>query len=946
MADVTIQIHYITSGLGGGGLYMTGQYIRVIGDGSAIRAELWTASTGGSLIGVPSGGPNLSGDGIVVSSGSFLDPQECIGDDLQYYTVKGEWPYADHHLSADHPSCAIIVCDLDITGYTTVNETAVGASNGSISLTATSSNGAIEFGLTDFTYGTGQASPITGLPTGNYIVYAKDAAGCTDQVNVFVDIDFTYGVKWRTEYDHVKPKNYVTRIDIEQRDYVGDVIWADSGETPFTLEYNKKEENQLVPSEATVQLLVRRGEEGKFNDIRLGDDQQHVVKKYIDRGDGWELEWLGYVSPEFYEEPYIFEPYVISIKAIDGLGELKNKPFVMDTGDDFFGSMSVIKIISECLKKLPIDLNINSCINIFEENMEMDAEDDPLAQAFIKAENFRGKNCEEVLNSLIKPFTGAELFQSLGLWWIRTKEQAVDTTIAYRTFDPNGDYVSNSTIDARKSLGFPRTTSRLCWVDRTALLRYTRPLGNVTITHVLDKDNNMIDEGGFELEDIDPSTEFFRNWNLFPLQAGISSGLEYVDNGDSKSAFYFSWTSSVDDQALNSLVSQAMPISIGADYGTGNVFDNAGTSFKLKFQVYLSPTYKVDWIWMGWRLRFTDVDSGDFWDWIPTSGGPLTVTPPTNVERINDLYVSDYHSWKTYEFLNFRFPGPTTSENYTIQLSFYFHNHRGRDFSSYAELRDVVTETGAFSSQTPSMEGKRYYVAIGDNTYYYRLENSTDDESEPNIIRPDDWNLISNPYQWILKANYNPDGDVPLLEKILIDNVSLSMFSITPNLEGPGVFLIDPPETATYSDTITTRNESSLNEEVFNGDAPPIVGAAYIYNGFFTLADGTPTKYWGRVSVEGERSKLLDIYKSYLTAQGAQSKRILSGSAIADIQIGYINSVVDGIDNKKYRFLRFALNDKHGQYDFEAEETLVGDDGESPPALGSYSLAYSDGYYV
>lgn len=931
------------SGLGGGPYWLTGQYIRVIGDAASIRAELWDAPTGGNFIGQPSGGPNLTGDGITVASFAFLNPTYCDVSDQVSYSVKNEWPYADYVLTVDHPSCTITVCDLEITGYTVTNESTVGASDGQIALTATSSNGTIEFSLTSgFAYGTGQASPITGLSTGNYVVYAKDPAGCTDQINVFVGIDFTYGVKWRLEYDRVHPEGYVSRIDIEQRDYVGSVIEICGGARPFLLEYNPEDDSQVVASMATLELLVES--EGQFNDIRVGDDRQHIVKKYLDTGSGFVLEWTGYITPEFYQEPYIFEPYVITIKAIDGLGELKNKDFLQDSGEEYFGSMSVIKIISECLKKIPIPKDIHSCINIFEENMDTDHEDDPLAQVYIKTENYRGRKCEEVISDLIKPFTGAELFQSFGVWWIRTREQSVDSTLNYRVFDKDGIYDSNDTIDGRKSLGFPSTSSRMCFIDRSQLLNYGRPYGKVTITHDLDKDNNILDTGGFELADIDASTEFFRYWNIFPLQAGITSGMEYVDNGQSKGAFFFQWLD-VDDQKLNSLVSNAWPISIGSDVGTGNIFENAGTSFKLKFQVHLSPTYNVPWIWVGWKLRFTDVVSGDFWDWHAPSGGPLTVTPPVNVERINDLYVSDYNSWKTYEFYGFRTPGDVTVEDYTIQLSFYFHNHKGRDFddsSSFADLKAVVTEPG---TGVPN-EGKRYYVSVGTNTFIYELQHNTDSESHPDIVRPDDYHVISNPFQWVKTDDLNPDGSVPFLDKILIDNVSISLFTIESNLDAPGFFLIDPPETLDYSETITDRNEYSLSVSVNSGDVPKMVGAEYIYNGFYTLSDGTATKLWFRHSVPDERQKLLEIYMAYLTAQGALSKRLLSGSGRADIQIGYINSMVDQIDNRKYRFVRYALDDKQGQYDFELEETLVGEDGESPPLVGEFSNDFSDDFNV
>jgi hypothetical protein len=341
-------------------------------------------------------------------------------------------------------------------------------------------------------------------------------------------------------------------------------------------------------------------------------------------------------------------------------------------------------------------------------------------------------------------------------------------------------------------------------------------------------------------------------------------------------------------------------------------------------------------------LRFTDVDSGDFWDWYPQSGSPLSVFPDVNQPRINDLYITEYNSWKTFEFLNFRFPGDPTVENYTIQLSFFFHNHYGRDFPSYADLRSVATETGT----GPTMEGKRYYLAIDSHTNGYELRHSTDAESEPDIIRPSDWHVISNPYQWMKIAEHGANASAPFLDKILFDNVSLSILRVEPNLDGPGFLMAEPPAVATYDETLTARNESSMNIEVKNGDAPPLIGTEYIYNGYYTLEDDSITKWWGRLSVPGESSKLIAIYLGYLSAQGALSKRLLSGSGITNIQIGYIHALVDRLDERKYRFIRYTLDDKRGRYDFELEETLVGEDGESPPEVGAFSSGFNEGYLI
>lgn len=940
MADVTLQVHYITNGLGGGGNYLTGQYIRVIADLGAIRAELWDAPEGGNFISNPSGGPDLTGEPgqITVSSGVFSNFQYCDGSDLKHYNSSLIWPYAEFNTTADHPSCAIVVCDLEITGATATNETTTGAADGEIALTATSSNGGIEFSLDpDFVFGTGSASPLTGFSTGNYTVYAKDAAGCEDLVIVFVGLDFTYGPRWRCEYDAVLPRGFLSRIDIEERDYVGAVEEVYAGEEPFELEYIPADDSQLVPSTALIQLEVPRGEEHKFDDIRIGFDRQFLCKKYKDTsgtGLAFQLEWVGYITPEFYTEPYYHEPYIITLKAIDGIGELKEKDFIAASGEEYFGNMSVIQIVSECVKKIPFELNIRSCVNIFEEGMNTTADDDPLAQVYVRAQNYRGMKCGAVLTDILKPFTRAELFQSLGVYWIRTKEQSVYTNLPYREFDVDGVYVEEDSINARKNLDYPRQSSRFKWHEKSQNLNYSRNYGTFKVTHNLDKDNNMIDSGSFELIDIDPATEFYRNWQIFPVQTNVTSGLEYTDNLNTKAAFFFQWANNANDQANNILASSEFPIHV-----VGNVFEKKGTNFHLFFKVWASPSFDVKWVWFGWKLRFIDTDTGDFYDWaIPNPEyTPLAPRPDANEEKINDIYISSFNTFNNYEFKGFRLPGDIDAINFTCQLLFYFHNHKGRDYDTADDMVDFDGLRAFVTNLAVVPVGKRFYVAHDDDTYGYELQKNTDAEDPPNIIRPDDYNATTNPYQWVKIALYNQDGTVPMLGRIMIDDVKIQMFDINTDVETGITALVDPPETVVYENVVTDRNESIFNDEVKCGDAPDLTCFEYIYNGFFMLSDETATQRWARQGITESRY-LLDIYLGHISAQGWKSLRLLTGVGAADIQLGYINSLEDQRDDRRYRFKRFKFKDKHGMYDIELEETLTGADGESPPDAESITF--------
>lgn len=922
MAAVTLQTHLITSGLSGGGLYETGQYIRVIADGPSISAQLWTAATGGSFIATPSGGPNIDGgfNQIVVSSGTFNNAQYCDEEDLVSYSPKVEWPYANYILTPDHPSCAIVVCDLQITSVTPTNETGVGQNDGEIAVTATSSNGTVKFSLTEgFDYGDGQDSPITGLATGNYTVYAKDEAGCTDSQVVFVGQEVNYGARWRMEYDKIFPRGHKGRTDIEELEYVGAVTEVCGGASPFGYEYRPDKNSAVVPSVATIEILCNT--DAEFDDIRKGTDRQFRVRHYTDSGAGFELDWTGFISPEFYSEPYLYEPYIVTLEAYDGLGELKNKDFVALSGSEFFGDMSLIKIVAECLKKLPLQLNIRSCVNLRELDMDTTDADDPLAMTFIASQNFRESNCDKVLTSILSPFTGAELFQSKGVWWIRTREQAVYSNLPYREFDVEGDYDSSDSIAARKKLDFGQgRTNRFAFRDRSQVLSYTRNYGRFRIVHDLGKDNNMIDSGGFEDKDLHDGG--FRGWSIFPAQVNVSYGQEKVENGSSRGAFFFQWAGTSGNQADNVLASLPLPLPFPD-------FASFSTRFSIKFKIYVSLAYPVKWVRLGVRLRWTDTDNSHFYDSSLQFDKNVPVTADT--ENKEDFYITSFNSWQTIEIegLPCPFPAPT---NGTVSLAFFFHNHTGRDFSSFTNLRAATT-------LNTLKESKRVYATDGGDapTYGYELRRNTESENAPDIIRPNDYNASSNPMQWVKIDELNIAGGVAMVDRIMIDDVELKIFGVGIIPGQPGIVLIDPPEDTVYESEVSQMNESVFEEEVMNGDAPEILGAKYIYNGFFKLADGTPTALWARDGVS-EAAKLLDIYLSHLVAQGSKSLRVLSGNGFADIEIGYINSLEDQRDNRRYRFKRFGIDDRHGNYTVEMEETLTGDDGESPPDAGEFEF--------
>src|SRR5690606_25941853 len=123
--------------------------------------------------------------------------------------------------------------------------------NGSITASASSSNGTVKYGLTDFDYVLeGQTSgTFTGLGVGQYTVYAKDANGCTTQVTVIIIYQPQTQEHYRLNYRVLgtgEGTPWQERISIYEQEYVGSIVELDYGDTiPFELLKPKPEGGEV-----------------------------------------------------------------------------------------------------------------------------------------------------------------------------------------------------------------------------------------------------------------------------------------------------------------------------------------------------------------------------------------------------------------------------------------------------------------------------------------------------------------------------------------------------------------------------------------------------------------------------------------------------------------------------------------------------------------------------
>lgn len=947
MVDVLVyKIITSYSGTWSGFTLTADNYIHVQIDPATFAIEVWYTSAevqdAGTIYGQLFTGPNLYfGDDGVSTLTINNNWQACDGTALRKIGTNNLFPYATLSYQPGAVECAIVpVCDLNILVDFITDASGPAETDGSFVITGTSSNGTIKYSLdSDFDYATeGQLSGIfSGLLPGTYTVYAKDSAGCTDFVDVVIPITQEYGVRLRLTFqDHNKDlQNH--RVDVLERAYEGEIEDFCSDAEVAKVKYKYEDTNDpdisVVPSYLQLALMVET--EGAYSYLygSDSDDRKFKIAYYVND----ELYWTGFVVVEFYNGPYLHVPYPIYIKAVDGLEEL-TQTFADASGNQFKEPITMIKAIAEILKNTDLNLPIRNGIEVWD--TAMDDTEDLLKQNYFDPFVVEGKQGGEVLAELPKPFR-ARVYQSQGKWWI-TQNSKVNQ-FHYTEYDKDGEETSDDDFDPTVDLKVDRQTNSMKWIERSQHQAFIRNYGYIAVNHILGKDGNLIDTGRFEEQDIVElgSGNFgFKDWNITIGQAGVKYGFEKLlnssgPNGSSKGCAFFDFETVVSDQGAYTAQNWTKIYSKKIPFTRNGMM-------KVKFDYKAIPRYNVPWVRLGWSVQTnpgpTAIGMGFIPFWFTPKFPPFFSFEQTD-PIINEIAIEQFNSWQHFELIGRTGYGGVDDEGY-IEVTFYMHNHYGRDFDDITALKAYDLEGEPFA---PGQVGKKIYVGEGGDTYVYTSEISTEAESLPNVVRPTTYG--AGQVLWRLDKIITIGPGTGLVHKFNLDNVGIEFYYFEPT----NSVVTDPPEELFYDQEVSTFVKSELIKPVLFGDMIRFneefeLNEREVYDGWFRLEDGTPTTLWHRSGID-EDKKLLTMLKDDLVSQFSSSRERLTGKLIGDIPLHYVNVIrnVPG-DNARYHHTDFEVDIKRLQYSVNLIEVVAGDDGE-PLDIGEFSdTEFSDDY--
>lgn len=872
----------------------------------------------GTEIGYVSGGPDLLEDGHQ-PEWSDQNYKFCDGTTLNYFTFNpgNSYPYAVRVQEENHFSCQLPVCDIEfeLTAYQVTDATDAETPDGSFSVRATSSQTPVKYSQDpNVTYataisGTGVNNDfiVTGLYPGVFQVYAIDQLGCKTSTTVIIDAatESDYVTRWRLEYLDIN-KQARHRIDIEDLEYSGDPEYVEGGENPFILtdraEANEDIFTTVISKQADITLNSNTNE--KYIDIFTQNERRFRVKYYVDvlsLGNGFVFNWMGFVTPQFYSEPYyLYKNYDITFTATDQLGELKNIDFESDFGDIFRNDISVLQAICLILRKTDIDVPLRESINIYEAGMDSGVSDSALSQTYFDPKVYLSSDgslntCDVVLHRIIDSF-GARLYQAGGCWRLELIEEKSSTSIPYREFNLEAEYQGNGTENPRLYLKPASFNDCATFAEMTAMQGLSPSYGKIEFTQKLNTDNNLLKTGGFEpIDFIDGVSPGFKGWNINGSSgSGVVVGMEkFKEPRDgSHSALYIDFRNA-HAGAYVDLIAETFTIESGVN------------SLALSFDLFVIPKFKNIYSYFDVSLKIGNQylsPRKTFGDSISAFDGDYLI----DGEWVR-IYNDQNLSWQNFIFNIDSATGPMAGEC-TFKLRIHankFYDFTGlvNDFESEPttpKWRQYNNNRAIYVNELPS------FTDAG----FYKLE--VGDTKDVLDIEPDDHATSGLVWRWkdtvFFDAGFSMNN---WLQSVLVDNVKLSYktFKSMSSFES-----VDPAEEKVYTVNLNQKIKQKLEKDIYHGDIPATTidgNIGRIAKSYFRLVDGTPTSNWSRsYSDVNDSARLQEILIAMYSAQFASNSRKLSADIdLKNVLPSLFNCFVE--KNRAFVPMMVSWNTKH-----------------------------------
>lgn len=258
-----------------------------------------------------------------------------------------------------------------------------------------------------------------------------------------------WGVKYRSIFTNQLGETY--QVEFSYKDYAGAV--TDIELTGVAINYlNNAEsvlpENPIIPCECVVSIFVDTADNISFENFVTTEDDEIKVTALKD---STYYIFHGFILAEEGSQEMRDKPYVITVRATDALGFLKDIPLKTIAGANFSGMNTLAEYICAALYYANTEINVKMWCNIYESSMNdrgASDDNDMFSQANIDARTFYKDantfvSCYDALKYLLA--NHCILFYDLGAWnVVRVADLQTTNPIYFVLYDTDGSVIPST----------------------------------------------------------------------------------------------------------------------------------------------------------------------------------------------------------------------------------------------------------------------------------------------------------------------------------------------------------------------------------------------------------------------------------------------------------------------------------------------------------------------
>ena len=169
------------------------------------------------------------------------------------------------------------------------------------------------------------------------------------------------------------------------------------------------------------------------------------------------VKFKGYLTPDSATQEFKAPPAVVTLRANDGIGSLKNVTYPMPTGTKNNLRQSFINILSYAMAVTNLDLGINTVNNLYESKNLTGLNDDPMAQNKVnplRMSDGQGNiyNAYDVIEALCQQF-GATFRQADGAFHFIRNAEMTNEIVRNRVYNKDAFFLRGENSDRIRTAG-------------------------------------------------------------------------------------------------------------------------------------------------------------------------------------------------------------------------------------------------------------------------------------------------------------------------------------------------------------------------------------------------------------------------------------------------------------------------------------------------------------